>query len=288
MPKTASASTPKRKRTATLNLRRAPPTPSPTPPRRSARHAVKAESDSEEDEVLPAPKRRRTEAPSPLKTPTKATRGRPRQLPTPEPTPVRKAKAAKKTRKPSPISVPSPTVSRPSTPTPEIEDEAVEDEPVEEDEPELCEDEESVEADVQAEDSPATEGSGVFPLDFLRPFTSQLLSTLRGRSQPYLPLLPAPAQQGLTKARKPAFDLARQPYLLGLEAHERELRVTLDRTITEGEGNTMLMVGPRGVGKTAVRFVDMRERLSHLTDGQPDITDLGAGAWRRQLPDGAP
>jgi hypothetical protein len=39
--------------------------------------------------------------------------------------------------------------------------------------------------------------------------------------------------------------------LSGLEKHEREVRATLKRTVGEGEGNCMLLIGPTGVGKTA-------------------------------------
>lgn len=45
------------------------------------------------------------------------------------------------------------------------------------------------------------------------------------------------------------------PCLLGLETAEQDLRSVLARTVWEGEGNAMVMIGGRGSGKSAVRPV---------------------------------
>lgn len=52
------------------------------------------------------------------------------------------------------------------------------------------------------------------------------------------------------------------------ETSERDVRATLDRTIREGEGNCLLLVGERGIGKTAIvnRSIELMCQR-HGTDG---------------------
>lgn len=56
-----------------------------------------------------------------------------------------------------------------------------------------------------------------------------------------------------TTAPRDAHWLAQQPCMSAShEAAEKDVRSTLDRTIRAGEGNCMLLVGERGIGKTAI------------------------------------
>lgn len=74
----------------------------------------------------------------------------------------------------------------------------------------------------------------------LRLLQSCILTKLRGH-QP----LPSAAAAG-------AADTSAPEYLPSLEVYERDVRNSLERTISEDEGNCTLLVGPRGVGKSTV------------------------------------
>lgn len=49
--------------------------------------------------------------------------------------------------------------------------------------------------------------------------------------------------------------------LVGLEEQTATLRQTLEPTIKNGEGNSVLLVGPRGGGKSAVSITCARQRM---------------------------
>lgn len=76
------------------------------------------------------------------------------------------------------------------------------------------------------------------------------IATLRSRTQPVLHAKSA-TDAGANSAQR----LVSQPYLPGMDhAAEKDVRAVLERTVTEAEGNCVLLVGPRQVGKTAVCF----------------------------------
>jgi hypothetical protein len=76
------------------------------------------------------------------------------------------------------------------------------------------------------------------------PLLQSVLDVVHGRVQP-------PALAGGAVDTRLA--LASQPCLPTLEEYELDVRAQLDRTVRDGEGNCMLLLGPPGVGKTAVR-----------------------------------
>jgi hypothetical protein len=276
---------------STPSKRPLPATPVSLRTTRSKSRYVQSDSDSESEVEERPTKRTKLDAP-PDRTPTKIQNRQ--QLPTPDPTPRPKARLTietRKTRQSASVSLPSPLLSRASTSTlepaedlpSEAETDPIEDSDEEEESPivALCADSSS--ADVEPIES--------FPAHLLQPFTTQILSTLRGHAQPYLPALPIVTSSSKKKAPKPKAnsDLARQPYLVGLQVYERDLRATLDRTVTEGEGNCLLLVGPRGVGKTAVSFlVTLPCLYSSVADRQANSTSSTRSPRAEQLSNGQP
>lgn len=73
----------------------------------------------------------------------------------------------------------------------------------------------------------------VYSTESLRLLQSSILSKLRG----YQPLIS---------------DTDKSPFLPCLESYEKDVRSSLERTVTEDEGNCTLLIGPRGVGKSTV------------------------------------
>ena len=269
----------------------APLTPEPTPERRATRSSASAKpveivvdaSDSEDDEadfddpfparVTPAPRR---PAPAGLKfvakatvTPTKskAKQGNV-QLPSPAATPVKSVSksAAKSTVQAStPASKASSKRSTPAAHSTPSAVSAAEDSDADEEEPDLNALllPSSASTQVNRDAGRISHGSAITQpkaaaqaqskSDGCKPALAHLLaqtalSILRGAQQPHLPGSAFP----LTKLKgKPAL-LADQPGLPDVEGHESNVRATLNRTVVEEEGNCLLLVGPRAVGKTAV------------------------------------
>lgn len=84
----------------------------------------------------------------------------------------------------------------------------------------------------------------IYAAKYAQPLLHSVLNVVYGREQP-----PALANGSVDTVA----GLAKQPCLPTLETWEMDVRLQLDRTIREGEGNCMLVLGPQGVGKTAVR-----------------------------------
>lgn len=218
-------------------------TPSKTPPRRGrpAKAApVQEDSEASEDEVVYA--LRGSANRTPAKTPNKGKAVA--RIPSPAPSPPRRVS-------PSPSSVsslpaspllepvastsrsssPEPTTSSPvkSKPFSQIDD--IDTEPEYEPEEELV-----TYMEAEAEQTPPSSYSTAL----IKSLINNTLSCLHGRTQPYLPL---PSTSST---------LASYPCLPGMKTYEADLRSTLERTVKEGEGNCLLLVGPRSVGKSAI------------------------------------
>ncbi|KAH8920406.1 hypothetical protein BT69DRAFT_1352407 [Atractiella rhizophila] len=101
----------------------------------------------------------------------------------------------------------------------------------------------------------ATSENHSFPSTVALPFLEGILASLAGRSS---------ALHDLPKQMKTTSELLDAPYLPGMkEDWERDVRWVLDRTVKYGEGNCVLLVGPRGVGKSLMvhRNLALLERL---------------------------
>lgn len=203
----------------------APPTPEPTPSRRSIRLARCRNSPGSLIGVvipkfdLSSKKRRRQqtiEDDDPFADSAAVPSSSQRQLPTPSSTPSKRPRAV-------------------SEATEETADER--------------EEEGVIELLITPKSSPQTlqhDDARRFKSRIVLPFLRQILSKISVASQVSLP----PSSSDQARSSIHTF-----PYLPSLSTYERDLRSTLDRTVTEGEGNCLLIVGARGAGKTAVSTI---------------------------------
>lgn len=214
-------------------------TPSKTPPRRGkpTKAAPPGQEDSEasEDEVVFAlkPSARKVAAPTPTKGKAVA------RIPSPAPSPARRVSPAASSISSlpaSPLLEPVASTSRSSSPDSTVKHQKpfssiddIDTEPEYEAEEELVA---SMEA--EAEQTPPS----TYPTALVKSLLINTLSCLHGRTQPYLP--------------RTTSTLASHPCLPGMKTYESDLRATLERTVKEGEGNCLLLVGPRSVGKSAI------------------------------------
>ena len=108
-------------------------------------------------------------------------------------------------------------------------------------------------------DTDLQEGSAIVPAVHALPQRSHPKGDVVGVLHEVLRRLSSPRQtMPLSEAVSPADPsyriwLTELPYLSeGHKAAEKDVRNTLHRTIREGEGNCLLLVGERGIGKTAI------------------------------------